>query len=155
VSGLRLRLRACGCRTGLRLNAGHLAELRSAVEGLIERARERPDDDGVWTTVLWTAVDREDRSHREDRSQIHAPGWPGMLVATSVRVLPPGPVAPPATRPGTTGMATRSAGAKWGRIHSGMAIWSAMKTARVAAMAGMVRRISAPAPTPRAKAKAA
>jgi DNA-binding transcriptional ArsR family regulator len=56
-------------RTGLRLNAGHLAELRSAVEDLIERAREHPDDDGVWTTVLWTAVDREDRSHREDRSQ--------------------------------------------------------------------------------------
>ena len=49
-------------RTGLRLNAGHLAELRSAIEGLIERAREQPDDDGVRTTVLWAAVDREDRS---------------------------------------------------------------------------------------------
>jgi DNA-binding transcriptional ArsR family regulator len=48
-------------RTGLRLNAGHLAELRSAVEGLIERARAQPDEDGVWTTVLWAAVDREDR----------------------------------------------------------------------------------------------
>jgi hypothetical protein len=24
-------------------------------------ARENPDDDGVWTTVVWTAADREDR----------------------------------------------------------------------------------------------
>jgi DNA-binding transcriptional ArsR family regulator len=53
-------------RTGLRLNAGHLAELRSAIEDLIERAREHPDDDGVWTTVLWTAVDREDRSQGKE-----------------------------------------------------------------------------------------
>ena len=49
-------------RTGVRLNARHLAELRTAIEGLIETAREHPDDDGVWTTVLWTAVDREDRT---------------------------------------------------------------------------------------------
>ncbi len=48
-------------RTGVRLNAGRLAELRAAVEDLLRRAREQPDDDGVWTTVLWTAVDREDR----------------------------------------------------------------------------------------------
>jgi DNA-binding transcriptional ArsR family regulator len=48
-------------RTGVRLNARHLAELRSAIEELIETAREHPDDDGVWTTVLWTVVDREDR----------------------------------------------------------------------------------------------
>ena len=27
-----------------------------------QSAREHPDDDGVWTTVLWTAVDREDRT---------------------------------------------------------------------------------------------
>ena len=48
-------------RTGVRLNAQHLAELRAAVEDLLLRAREHPDDDGVRTTVLWTAVDREDR----------------------------------------------------------------------------------------------
>jgi len=36
--------------------------LRAAIEELIETAREHPDDDGVWTTVLWTAVDRQDRS---------------------------------------------------------------------------------------------
>src|ERR1700722_7601742 len=83
--------------------------------------------------------------------RIHAPNWPGRLVATSVKVLPPAPVGPPASFPKATEMTVRSAGAKWGRIHSGMAIWRAAKTA----MAGMVRRISAPAVTPRAKANAA
>ena len=48
-------------RTGVRLNAEHLAELRQAIEGLLRRAREHPDDDGAWTTILWTAVDRQDR----------------------------------------------------------------------------------------------
>ena len=51
-------------RTGVRLNARHLAELRAAIEDLLRQARERPDDDGVWTTVLWTAIDREDRRSR-------------------------------------------------------------------------------------------
>jgi hypothetical protein len=36
--------------------------LRAAIEDLLRRAWEHPDEDGVWTTVLWTAVDREDRS---------------------------------------------------------------------------------------------
>jgi hypothetical protein len=49
-------------RSGVRLNARHLAELRTAIEDLIQTAREHPDEDGVWTTVLWTAVDREDRA---------------------------------------------------------------------------------------------
>lgn len=48
-------------RTGVRLNAPHLAGLKAAIEDLLRQAREHPDDDGVWTTVLWTAVDREDR----------------------------------------------------------------------------------------------
>jgi DNA-binding transcriptional ArsR family regulator len=48
-------------RTGVRLNAEHLAGLRDAIEDVLRRAREHPDDDGVWTTVLWTAVDRQDR----------------------------------------------------------------------------------------------
>jgi DNA-binding transcriptional ArsR family regulator len=48
-------------RAGVRLNAPHLASLRAAVEDLLQRAREHPDEDGVWTTLLWTAVDREDR----------------------------------------------------------------------------------------------
>jgi len=49
-------------RTAVRLNQQHLAELRAAVEELVLGARDHPDDDGVWTTVVWTAVDREDRS---------------------------------------------------------------------------------------------
>jgi hypothetical protein len=48
-------------RTGVRLSAPHLAELRAAIEDLLLQAREHPDEDGVRTTVLWTAVDREDR----------------------------------------------------------------------------------------------
>ena len=47
------------------------------------------------------------------------------------------------------------AGNRCGRIHSGMAIWMTAKMARVMAMAGTVRRISAPAVTPRVKANAA
>src|SRR6266487_3410733 len=43
--------------------------------------------------------------------RIHAPNWPGRLVATSVKVLPPGPVAPPASVPKFTEMSVRSAGA--------------------------------------------
>jgi DNA-binding transcriptional ArsR family regulator len=48
-------------RTGVRLNERHLTELRAAIDGLLRRAREHPDEDGVWTTVLWTAIDRQDR----------------------------------------------------------------------------------------------
>lgn len=48
-------------RTGVRLNEQHLAELTAAIEELLRTARDRPDDDGVWTTVLWTAIDRQDR----------------------------------------------------------------------------------------------
>ena len=54
-----------------------------------------------------------------------------------------------------TGMTVWRAGKRLGRTHSGMAIWMAAKMARVTAMAGTVRRISAPAVTPRAKANAA
>jgi DNA-binding transcriptional ArsR family regulator len=48
-------------RTVLRLNERHLAELTAAFEQLLVTAHDHPDDDGVPTTVLWTAVDREDR----------------------------------------------------------------------------------------------
>ena len=48
-------------RTEVRLTAQHLAELRATVEDLLLKAREQPDAHGVRTTVLWTAVDREDR----------------------------------------------------------------------------------------------
>lgn len=48
-------------RTVLRLNEAHLAQLRVAIEDLLLAARDHPDADGVLTTVLWTAIDREDR----------------------------------------------------------------------------------------------
>ncbi len=48
-------------RTVLRLNRRHLDELRARLEAMLLEGRHRPDDDGVWTTVLWTVIDREDR----------------------------------------------------------------------------------------------
>ena len=48
-------------RTGIRLNERHLAELKTAIEELLRAAQDHPDDDGVWSTVLWTAIDRQDR----------------------------------------------------------------------------------------------
>lgn len=48
-------------RTGVRLNHQHLAELTAAIGELLRAAQDHPDDDGVWTTVLWTAIDRQDR----------------------------------------------------------------------------------------------
>lgn len=48
-------------RTVLRLNDQHLEELRTHLERLLLDARDHPDDDGMWTTVLWTTIDREDR----------------------------------------------------------------------------------------------
>ena len=57
-------------RTGVRLNSQHLAELTAAIGKLLRAAQDHPDDDGVWTTVLWTAIDRQDRSPG-------SPGGPG------------------------------------------------------------------------------
>lgn len=48
-------------RTGVKLNEEHLEQLRSNIEELLRDALEHPDDDGVWTTFLWTAIDRQDR----------------------------------------------------------------------------------------------
>jgi len=57
-------------RIGVRLNYEHLAELTAAIGELLSAAQDHPDDDGVWTTVLWTAIDRQDRRPA-------APGLPG------------------------------------------------------------------------------
>jgi len=54
------RMLALG-RTAFRLNRQHLEELRSSIEGLLLAAHDNPDEDGVWTTFLWTAIDRQDR----------------------------------------------------------------------------------------------
>ena len=48
-------------RTAVRLNDRHLADLREVVEHLLTTARDHPDEDGVWTTVVWATVDRQDR----------------------------------------------------------------------------------------------
>ena len=48
-------------RTVVRLNEQHLADLNGVIEHLLATAREHPDDDGAWTTVLWTTIDRQDR----------------------------------------------------------------------------------------------
>ena len=61
-------------RTGVRLNEQHLAELIAAIGELLRSAQEQPDDDGIWTTVLWTAVDRQDR---RAGSPIEPEGEPG------------------------------------------------------------------------------
>lgn len=52
---------ALGCSV-VRLNLGHVAELRTRLEELVASAREHPDEDGVFTTVLWSIVDHEDRN---------------------------------------------------------------------------------------------
>lgn len=48
-------------RTVARLSERHLDELKAALERLFTDASSHPDDDGVWTTLLWVAVDRQDR----------------------------------------------------------------------------------------------
>lgn len=48
-------------RSVLRLSERHLADLRSRIEDLVAACREHPDEDGVWTTFLWAAIDRQDR----------------------------------------------------------------------------------------------
>ena len=57
-------------RTGVRLNRQHLAELTAAIGELLSAAQDHPDHDGTWTTVLWTAIDRQDR-------RTAVPGPPG------------------------------------------------------------------------------
>lgn len=49
-------------RTVVRLNQKHLDDLKAALERLFTTADDNPDDDGVWTTLLWVAVDRQDRA---------------------------------------------------------------------------------------------
>lgn len=48
-------------RTVLRLSEQGLERLKSGIESLLLAAGDDPGEDGVWTTVLWTAIDRQDR----------------------------------------------------------------------------------------------
>lgn len=57
-------------RIGVRLNEQHLVKLTAAIGELLRSAQDHPDEDGVWTTVVWTAIDRQDR-HADP------PGKPG------------------------------------------------------------------------------
>lgn len=57
-------------RTVLKLNEQQLEELKEQMQELLRQAADHPDGDGVWTTVVWAAVDREDRtphSTKEDQ----------------------------------------------------------------------------------------
>lgn len=48
-------------RSVVRVSERRLAGLSADIEELIRDAQDHPDDDGTWTTVLWAAVDRQDR----------------------------------------------------------------------------------------------
>jgi DNA-binding transcriptional ArsR family regulator len=54
-------------RTVVRLNLQHLEQLKAELERLFSTASDQPDDDGVWTTLLWVAVDRQDRGRAPGR----------------------------------------------------------------------------------------
>lgn len=53
-------------RGGARLSTEHLRELRARFDELIKSAVENPDPDGVWTRILFTFVDLQDRSGSPD-----------------------------------------------------------------------------------------
>ena len=55
-------------RTVVRLNERHLEDMKATLEELLAAAEQHPDDDGVWTTVLWSTVDRQDRRTATDRN---------------------------------------------------------------------------------------
>ena len=48
-------------RMGARLSRKHLDELRARFEELAEAAHDAPDEDGVWTSMLFVLVDVQDR----------------------------------------------------------------------------------------------
>src|SRR5580692_1656711 len=69
-----------------------------------------------------------------------APGWPGRSSAPRLKVLWFGWALCNSDTPSSEaiGMTVWLAGIRFGRIHSGMATWTAAKMARVTAMAGTV-----------------
>lgn len=48
-------------RTAVRLSEAELASLRDHLFDLIRQAQEKPDEEGVWTRVVFTLIDLEDR----------------------------------------------------------------------------------------------
>lgn len=55
-------------RTGARLSMAHFAQLKAKFEELVGAAVANPDHDGVWTRVLITLVDLQDRGGRPDEA---------------------------------------------------------------------------------------
>jgi DNA-binding transcriptional ArsR family regulator len=51
-------------RSVVRVSEQRLDVLRAQIEDFVQAADERPDDDGAWTTVVFAAVDRQDRAAR-------------------------------------------------------------------------------------------
>lgn len=45
----------------VKVSEQRLAEFRALLEQFIADARDQPDPDGAWTTILWAAVDRTER----------------------------------------------------------------------------------------------
>jgi len=65
-------------RTMLRLTEEHFEELRAGIEELLLARQDDPDEDGVWTTVVWTAIDRQDRrSIQPSKTRATRPGRKG------------------------------------------------------------------------------
>lgn len=48
-------------RSVIRVSEPRLAELKAHIDEFIRNLRDNPDEDGAWTTVLWAAIDRQDR----------------------------------------------------------------------------------------------
>jgi DNA-binding transcriptional ArsR family regulator len=48
-------------RSVVRVSEQRLAELKAHIKEFIASAQDNPDPSGAWTTVLWAAVDRQDR----------------------------------------------------------------------------------------------
>ncbi len=49
-------------RTAVRLSEARLAKLQESLLELIRQAQDEPDDEGIWTRVVVTLVDLQDRS---------------------------------------------------------------------------------------------
>lgn len=55
------RREICLTRSVIQVSERRLADLNTAIGELLRDAQDHPDSDGVSTTVLWAAIDRENR----------------------------------------------------------------------------------------------
>jgi len=56
-------------RTGVRLSKAHLAQFWARVQDLLREARDNEDEDGVWSSVFFIVVDRQDRPPSSESEQ--------------------------------------------------------------------------------------